>query len=184
MTRPWIAMLLVASCAGRNGVSTSSEYSSALSTETTSDGLLKESIDIDGDTEPDIFNFYRERSNADPLLVRKELDLNVDGQVDVISFFDAEGKLEREEMDGDFDGTFDWIDHYQDGRRVLAEIDTDHDGRTNVFAYYVDGSIARKERDTNGDGLIDYWERFDNEGNVVKTGKDLDGDGKMDVRDE
>ena len=80
------------------------------------------------------------------------VDLNRDGQVDVISYFDDAGKLEREEMDSDFDGHFDWIDHYQDGVRVMAETDTDMDGRSNVYAYYVDGKIQRKERDSNGDG--------------------------------
>ena len=38
--------------------------------------------------------------------------------------------------------------------------------------------------DTDGDGMVDYWEKFDTQGNVIRTGRDLDGDGKMDVRDQ
>jgi hypothetical protein len=75
------------------------------------DGLLGQDIDLDADGAPDIKNYYRERSDAPRLLVRKELDLNRDGKIDVLSFFDADGNLEREEMDSDYDGTLDWTDH-------------------------------------------------------------------------
>ena len=37
--------------------------------------------------------------------------MNRDGRFDVISLFD-EGELTREEMDSDYDGAFDWTDHY------------------------------------------------------------------------
>ena len=65
--------------------------------------------------------------------MRKELDLNRDGKVDVVSYFDTEGQLEKEEMDSDYDGRFDWTDRYQDGIRVMSEYDTDYDGLPNVF---------------------------------------------------
>ena len=38
--------------------------------------------------------------------------------------------------------------------------------------------------DSKGDGRIDFWEYLDDEGNVLRTGRDLDGDGVMDVRDD
>jgi hypothetical protein len=44
--------------------------------------------------------------------------------------------------------------------------------------------MRRKESDTNGDGKVDFWEYFDDAGKVIRTGKDLDGDGVMDVRQE
>jgi hypothetical protein len=92
-------------------------------------------------------------------------------------------------MDGDFDGSYDTTDYYKDGVRVMSERDTTFDGRPNVFSYYEAstsgrGKITHQERDENGDGEIDYWLRFDISGNVIKTGKDVDGDGKMDVREE
>lgn len=153
------------------------------------EGLLGQDIDLDADGAPDIKNYYRERSDAPRLLVRKELDLNRDGKIDVISFFDADGNLEREEMDSDYDGAFDWTDHYQKGVRVMSEYDTDSDTKPNVFKYYIrseDGSmhLDRKERDEDGDGKIDVWERFSLDGQVVRTGRDTDGDGKVDVREE
>ncbi len=148
------------------------------------DGMVRQEVDLDGDGRPEVINYQRPRTNGPPLILRKETDLNRDGNIDVRSFFTDEGRLEREEMDGDFDGVFDWVDHYQDGRRVMSEVDTDFDGDTNVWSYYDGANITRQERDENGDGMIDYWIRFDDEGNATRTARDLDGDGKMDVRDQ
>ena len=153
------------------------------------EGLVGQDVDLDADGAPDIKNYYREGSGGPQSLARKELDLNRDGKIDVISFYDADGNLEREEMDSDYDGAFDWTDHYQKGVRVMSEYDTDSDTKPNVFKYYIrseDGSIHldRKERDEDGDGKIDVWERFALDGSVVRTGRDTDGDGKVDVREE
>ena len=150
-------------------------------------GLVVQEVDLDVDGNVDVYNYYRKRS-SDRLLVRKEVDLNRDGKVDLISFFDDDGRLKKEQMDSDYDGHFDWTDHYQEGKRVMSEYDTETDGRPNVFKYYDSSSgtsvLSRKERDTDGDGQIDVWERFDAEGNVIRTGQDTDGDGKMDTRSE
>lgn len=150
------------------------------------DGMIIQEIDLNEDRKADVFNTYQPRANAPRLLVRKEVDLNLDGQVDKITYFNEQGELEREEMDGDFDGHFDWTDHYQDNLRVMTEVDTDANGKMDQFSYY-EGTpprITRKERDTNGDSLIDIWERFDENGVVNRTGRDTNGDGKMDERDE
>ena len=77
-----------------------------------------------------------------------------------------------------------------EGHPVMTEVDTDGNGKMDQFSYYESPSmgatprITRKERDTNGDTLIDIWERFDENGVVNRTGRDTDGDGKMDERDE
>lgn len=155
-----------------------------------SDGMILQEIDLNDDRKPDVFNTYQPRANAPRLLVRKEVDLNLDGQVDKITYYNEQAELEREEMDGDFDGHFDWTDHYQDNVRVMTEVDTDGNGKMDQFSYYESPTpgatprITRKERDTNGDTLIDIWERFDENGIVNRTGRDTDGDGKMDERDE
>ncbi|MBN2799264.1 MAG: hypothetical protein JXX28_08980 [Deltaproteobacteria bacterium] len=148
----------------------------------TEDGLIREEIDLNRDKQSDVFNYYRERTGAARLLVRKEVDINRDGVIDNISYFDEGGELEREEMDRDFNGKFDWIDHYMDGHRVMSEFDTSSNGQMNVFNTYANGVIAQKERDTDDDGRIDYWERYEG-GKVVKVGRDTDGDGKMDTRE-
>lgn len=155
-----------------------------LNEETTPEGLVQQRIDLNKDGQADIFNYYKERKDAPRLLVRKEMDLNWDGLVDVRTWFDPSGAIEKEEMDGDFDSRVDWVDHYKGGRRVTSEIDTDNDGKFDLFKTYEQGLVRRKERDTNGDDRIDYWEYLDDAGNVVKTGRDVDGDGVMDVRED
>lgn len=191
VTRSLLLALALAGCAKKATTGPSEEPYVNRVTERTlpEEGLLQQEIDIDSDGRPDIVNFFRERSDAARLLVRKEIDLNRDGKVDVISFFDADGQLEREEMDSDYDGRFDWVDHYQTGARVMSEYDTDQDGRPNVFKYYIKGEdgvvyLDRKERDADGDGKIDVWERFAPTGEVIRTARDTDGDGKMDIREE
>jgi hypothetical protein len=152
------------------------------------DGMIKQEVDLDGDGRTDVVNLYRERADHGRVQVEKQIDLNLDGKMDVISQFDEAGALETERIDRDFDGVFDWTDHYKDGIRVMAEMDNTFDGRSDTWFYYVtvEGRprIDRKERDTNADGRIDFWERFDEAGNVMRTGRDIDGDGTMDERDQ
>lgn len=184
-----LGVALAAGCPKGDRRSGTEGYISRVSERPLEDGLVGQDIDLDADGAVDIKNYYRERSDAPRLLVRKELDLNRDGKVDVVSFFDPDGNLEREEMDSDYDGRFDWVDHYQRGWRVMSEYDTDSDGRANVFKYYIRTAegvmrLDRKERDEDGDGKIDVWERFAANGDVVRTGRDTDGDGKVDIREE
>ena len=161
----------------------SEDVAGTLSERTTNDGLLEQQIDLNGDGAADVFNYYQGSESA-RLLVRKEVDLNWDSRVDVRSWFDLSGQLEKEEMDGDFDGRVDWVDHYQGGKRVLSKVDTDYDGTFDLYKIFEGGKVRRKERDTNGDGNIDFWEYLDEAGRVVKTGQDIDGDGVMDIRQD
>jgi antitoxin component YwqK of YwqJK toxin-antitoxin module len=149
----------------------------------TPDGNLVVEVDLDGDKRPEVFNYYKV-SGESRLLFRKEIDLNRDGRVDMKTWYTETGLIEKEEMDGDFDGRFDWTDHYKGGKRVMSENDSSHTGRMDVVRYYENGKTARVERDTNRDGKTDYWEYLDVSGRVVKVGRDLDGDGQMDVREE
>lgn len=189
---------LLAGCPPKNPTGVDGEsvdgteaYRRAVTEKTLPDGIVLVEIDLNGDGVPEIFNHYRERADAPRLLVRKDADLNRDGKVDIQSWFDEQGKLEREDMDGDYDGKMDMWDYYQDvdndGQpdRVSNERDTDNDGIPNIWTYYSgDGTPTRKERDTNGDGRIDVWEKFDEEGKVIKSGRDVDFDGAVDERDE
>lgn len=165
-------------------------FQTAITEKTLPDGLKLEEVDLNSDKRADIFNYYRERANAPRLLVRKDTDLDMNGKVDIRSWYDDYGKLELEEMDLDFDGQFDMKDHYEDTdgdgkpERVQSELDTDFDGTPNVFTNYLNGKPVRKERDTNGDGRIDMWEKFDDAGNVIKAGRDTGPgfDGTVDER--
>ncbi|HHO51551.1 MAG TPA: hypothetical protein ENK18_11925 [Deltaproteobacteria bacterium] len=186
--RPILALLLALSmgCPKNKGGSSEAYVSRISERVLQEEGLVEQEVDLDANGASDIRNYYRERADAPRLLVRKELDLNRDGKFDVITIFDEDGNLSREDMDSDYDGQFDWTDHYKKGLRVMSEYDTDGDGKPNVFKYYIQGDdklmhLDRKERDEDGDGKIDVWERF-LDGVVVRTGRDTDGDGKVDER--
>lgn len=172
-------------CASGTGANRAGASEASLLTERpTSNGLIEQQIDLNRDEKADVFNFYRDRKETTRLLVRKEVDLNWDGKIDVRTWFNDAGEIEKEEMDGDFDSRVDWIDHYKGGRRVMSEIDTDYNGAMDLFKYYENGNLRRKERDSKGDGRIDFWEYLDESGTVLRTGRDIDGDGVMDIRDE
>lgn len=177
-----VAALTMVACAGKKDP-TAVPTASVLSLAPSSDGLTLQTIDINGDGKPDVFNYLREREGGSAIMVRKETDLNWDSRIDVRAWFDESGVLTREEMDGDFDGKVDWTDHYHSGTRAMSEVDSNFDGAFDLFKYYEGSILRRKERDTNSDGKIDQWEYFDDKGIVTKVGKDIDGDGVMDQRE-
>ena len=180
-----IPLGLLTACAGGSGSNRAGSTEASLLTERpTSGGLIEQQIDLNNDEQADVFNFFRDRRDTTRLLVRKEVDLNWDGKVDVRTWFNDNGEIEKEEMAGDFDSRVDWVDHYKGGRRVMSEIDTDYNGAMDLFKYYEGGNLRRKERDSKGDGRVDFWEYLDASGNVLRTGRDIDGDGVMDIRDE
>ncbi len=153
-----------------------------LTTRVTPEGLTQVEVDLDGDAKANVTNFYRERTDAPRLLMRKDIDLNRDGRIDVRTSYDDGGLRTQEEMDGDFDGRADWVDHYIGGKRAYSEVDTDFNGTFDLFKYFENGACRRKERDTNGDSRVDFWEYLDEKGNVTKTGRDIDNDGQMEDR--
>jgi hypothetical protein len=180
-------LLVLAGCGGSQTTGAKASTNAASGAETTEriteGGLTLVEVDLNGDGRPEIYNYYRERSQAERLLVRREADLNQDGRIDIWSFYDEGGGVSQERMDGDFDGTPDWVDYYQGGKRTLSEVDTNSDGQFDLFKYYVDGKLVRKERDTNSNGKIDFWELYE-DGKVVKAGRDTSGDGNIDVKIE
>jgi len=179
---------LLIACGPKSGetedLASSAQEAAQLTESVAEDGTIEQRIDLNSDGEPDVYNFYVQPTDGPRALVRKEVDLNWDQRIDVRTWFTSEGKIEKEEMDGDFDGRVDWVDHYQGGKRVLSEVDTDYNGIFDLFKIYESGKVRRKERDSNGDGRVDFWEYLDDEGTVVKVGRDVDGDGVMDVRED
>ncbi len=97
------------------------------------------------------------------LLLRKELDINGDGRVDVIRFYDADERLVREAVDLDFDGSVDQLNHYHQELIVLKERDTDGDGQADEWRHFAQGKPIRRERDTDGDGLPNAVEHANGE---------------------
>ncbi|MCE7875638.1 hypothetical protein DYH09_35455 [bacterium CPR1] len=102
---PLLLLLSLNACAKKSQANKQFESqvreSGLLSEKVTSDGLVEQRIDINQDSRPDVFNYLRERNDDSPRrIVRKETDLNMDGRIDVRSWFDEMGNLEKEELDG------------------------------------------------------------------------------------
>lgn len=162
---------------------------SALGTEEGEGGTVVEKYDLNGDQRPDLWKVYHIGPSPDDpdktvrTLVRKEMDLNFDGKLDIRQFLDENGVVYREEMDLDFDGHIDAVAYYKDGQLIKRELDLTFDGRPDIFKYYEDGKLVRKERASGRDGRIDIWEYFE-AGRLVRIGRDRDGDGRPEVFDD
>ncbi|EAU61891.1 hypothetical protein [Stigmatella aurantiaca] len=140
-------------------------------------------LDLNRDGKTDVWIYVVSGKGADgqerERMVRKEIDVNADGRVDITqSFNEAEEKV-REEMDQDFDGQIDSTLLFEKGVNTLTQRDVDGNGKVDVWVYYENGKLVRKERDTNGDGKVDNWEYWQGD-QVDRIGDDLDGDGKAD----
>jgi hypothetical protein len=53
---------------------------------------------------------------------REEHDINGDGQLDAILYFDGNEQLVRREEDRDKDGSLEIVSHYESGRLVRREL--------------------------------------------------------------
>lgn len=135
--------------------------------------------DLDHDGKPDVWRYTRKGPDGKDVLVRRDRDLNGDGKIDVWEFYDANGNLEKQVVDLDFDGKPDVVIHYEKGQIVSKEMGFGFDGKPHAWSYYEKGRLVRKERDENGDGKVDYWEYWEG-GEVDRIGIDVDGDGKVD----
>jgi len=140
-------------------------------------------FDLNHDKKPDVWEYrvtVKDENGKDvDRLVRKELDINWDGRVDIVRYYNDREEVVKEALDLDFDGKIDQINYYEKGVIVKKERDLDFNGRPDLWIYYEKGHIVRKERDTKGTGKVDYWEYWEND-KVDRIGEDLDGDGVVD----
>jgi hypothetical protein len=70
----------------------------------------------------------------------------------------------------------------RDGQVQKIEVLRAADGTPVRVFQYEGGRLVSEAQDTNGDGVLDRFERFDADGEVVLREEDLNGDGKIDVR--
>ena len=95
-------------------------------------------------------------------ITRLEKDLNGDGKVDDILWFDATGNKVKESVDANFDGRMDTFYYYNE-RGVLSrvEVDTTFDDKIDLWVWLSEGVyVARYERDSDGDGKADMVKVF------------------------
>lgn len=139
--------------------------------------------DLNHDKKPDVWSYTvdakDDQGRAFEKLVRKELDINWDGKVDITRNYDVKEQVEREALDLDFDGKVDQVNFYEKGQITRKERDLDYNGKPDLWIYFEKGKIVRKERDTDSNGRVDYWEYWEGD-QVDRVGEDLDGDGTVD----
>jgi antitoxin component YwqK of YwqJK toxin-antitoxin module len=144
---------------------------------------INREYDLNRDKKADVWKYFVVTQDGSgktsERLVRKEFDVNFDGRVDVIRFYDQSQMLSKESFDLDFDGRIDQINFYEVGQLVRKEKDLNFDQKTDLWIFHEQGKVVRKERDSNNDGKIDYWEYWEND-QVDRIGEDLDGDGTVD----
>jgi len=168
--------------AGDKGGDGSTVVSESIRQKKSGDEIVTET-DLNGDKKPDVFAYTVKGKSADgkdiDRLVRKELDINADGKIDISRNYDEREQISREALDLDFDGKVDQVNFYEKGVIVRKERDLSSAGKPSLWLFFEKGKLVRKERDTNGDGRVDYWEYWENE-QVDRIGEDLDGDGNVD----
>ncbi|HVZ89934.1 MAG TPA: hypothetical protein VHG72_23435, partial [Polyangia bacterium] len=139
--------------------------------------------DTNQDHKADVWKFFQSvdiGGQKTEVLTCKEVDLNHDGKIDLVYYYDDKGVgLIMDEADTDFDGKFDMTRYYANGKVVREELDTNFDQRPDVWRYFEDGKLVRQERDTNNDGKVDEWQYFEG-GKLDRIGYDTTGSGKVD----
>jgi antitoxin component YwqK of YwqJK toxin-antitoxin module len=91
------------------------------------------------------------------------------------AYYDAQGRLERVEIDADRDGRFEIEEQYADGKRLKRREDLDEDGFwERQFTWDRDGSAALREGGRKGEVQMTYYEPG---GAVRRIEKDTDRNG-------
>jgi uncharacterized membrane protein len=139
--------------------------------------------DTNMDKKPDVWKYFVSKNvggNTVQVLVCKQVDLNHDGKLDLVTYYDDTGNtIEMEEADLDLDGKFDTVYYYANGKKVREENDMNFDSRPDVWKYFEDEKLVRIERDTNNDGKVDEWQYYEG-GKLDRIGYDSTGSGKVD----
>jgi hypothetical protein len=142
--------------------------------------------DINLDKKPDVWKFFttvQQNGQSVSVLSCKQVDLNHDGKVDMVYYYDETGgQTTLEEFDLDFDGQFDVTTYYVGGKKVRKEEDTNLDKRPDVWTFFEDEKIVRVERDTDFNGKVDEWQYYEG-GKLDRIGYDTTGSGRLDKWD-
>jgi hypothetical protein len=188
LKNPWLAVMLLvvpflSGCASRRTQSVRPASQGEAIRAGAGPGEKVSAYDFNHDGKPDVWTVTVAEAQADGTtqsrLVRKELDINWDGKVDIRRTYASGEQLQLESLDLDFDGRVDQTNSYDKNVLVKKERDLNYDGRPDEWVFFENGQRVRKERDSNGDGRVDYWEYWEKDA-VDRIGEDLDGDGKVD----
>lgn len=150
-----------------------------------SEGMIVQPFDLSNDNIADLWKLYtKEQVNIDDAketikLVRKEVDTNFDGKVDIWFHYNLLEELFKEEADSNFDGSIDLVSYYDKGRIVKRDVFATGLLTPIATRHFREGVLYKVELDKNRDGLIERWEIYV-EGKLAQIGHDSSGDGKLD----
>ena len=114
--------------------------------------------ELGGNGKPGVWRYTRRGADGKPFLARQEKDLDGDGRTDLWEEFGEDGQVRQQTFDLDLDGKPDAILFFERGSLVRKEFAIGLDGRPRAWAFYEDGQLVRRERDLDGDGKIDHRE--------------------------
>lgn len=180
MRRSCLPVLLVLALPTLQACGAAASQSQATTGVDVTDALV-EKADMNGDGRSDLARYYATgKDDSQKKLLRLEVDLNFDGRNDKINHYNPEtGKLVKVELNWDFDQNVDMVDLYDaDGNLETQEIDRDFNGKIDVLKRYKGALLYSRQIDTDGNGTWDLWEYFTKKGDVYRLGRDQDGDGK------
>jgi hypothetical protein len=106
--------------------------------------------DFNRDGKPDGWSYL-----AGNKVEKQEIDLNFDGKVDAVYIYGEDGQVVEEALDTNKDGKMDNWRSYKNGKVVLDKFDSDFDGDVDLWVYVEKGGIYRIERDLDKDGKPD-----------------------------
>lgn len=94
-------------------------------------------------------------------IVRIELDLDENGQVERWDFYTPDGTLEKVGLSHGNDGVMDAQAFYGPAAELVRmEISTGRNGVFDRVEHYQAGRLTRSADDTNGDGTADKWDAY------------------------
>lgn len=155
--------------------------------ERNAEGQIVRRYDHNGDKRADVTKYLEEYTDPDDPSVtltrmrKMELDVNSDGKINVVRYYNTAGKVETEQDDLNLDGNIDVVSYYEKGRLVKKDILDGKTGEIVETRYYSNNQLLRVERDTNKDPKkqIDYWEYYE-AGVLERIGRDFNDDGRAD----
>jgi hypothetical protein len=106
--------------------------------------------DINNDGDVDGWTYLRNGK-----VEKQEIDMNFDGKIDTVYIYEGNGKVKEEILDTDYDGKMDNWRKFDDGELMIDSVDSDSDGKADLWIYVDRERIYKIERDTTGDGKPD-----------------------------
>lgn len=134
-------------------------------------------VDQNGDGVDDLTYFYRIGA---PYAYKAEIDRNFDGGIDLIDHYDAAGIATRRESDDDFDGFTESRMRLRTGNPVSTEVDTNRNGVADIKYFFTDGVMRREEFHDNRTGRLARVNFYANL-RLERAEIDLDRDGFLET---